>query len=118
MTDSAFVTFRDFLRQERTAEEVAAGLIRAVEAGLQPAFVHLRLDHGLGVASAIPPEDPLVGYALRHGAATAVAAVDVASPVLDELRAIGAELVVPLVSQGTLVGLVVLGPGGTDGGYG
>src|SRR5262249_1324928 len=30
----------------------------------------------------------------------------------------GAELVVPLVSQGTLVGLVVLGPGGTDGGYG
>src|SRR5262249_54117672 len=118
MTDFAFAAFRDFLRQERTAEEIAAALIRAVERELRPAFVQLRLDHGIGAASAIPPEDPLVGHALRHAGSVAVAAVDVASPVLDEWRVIGAELVVPLVSQGTLVGVMVLGPGGAAGGYG
>jgi serine phosphatase RsbU (regulator of sigma subunit)/anti-sigma regulatory factor (Ser/Thr protein kinase) len=118
MTDSAFAALRDFLRQERTAEEIAAALIRTVEGELQPAFVHLRLKHGIGAAPSIPPEDPLVGHALRHAGAVEVAAVDLASPVLDEWRALGAALVVPLVSQGTLVGLMVIGPGRIGGGYG
>jgi serine phosphatase RsbU (regulator of sigma subunit)/anti-sigma regulatory factor (Ser/Thr protein kinase) len=118
MTDSAFVAFRDYLRQEHTAEEIAAALLRTVEACLQPSFVELRLDHGLGAAPPIAPEDPLVGYALRHGGTLAVATADVASPVLDEWRGMGAELVVPLVSQGALVGLMVLGPGGGSDGYG
>lgn len=113
MSDEALPAFRDFLRQEHSAEEIAAALIRAVETNLQPAFVLLRLDHGSGETPGVPPEDPLVGYALRHGGAISVGAIDLFSPALEEVRATGAELVVPLVSLGTQVGLLVLGPRGS-----
>lgn len=117
MTDSALVAFRTRLRHELTAEEIADSLTRTVETRLQPAFMHLRLDQEAGGAPDIALDDPLVGYALRHGEATPVATLDIPSPTLDQLRAMGAELIVPLISQGTLVGLLVLGPRGADGGY-
>src|SRR5688572_17260935 len=102
MTDSVLIAFRNRLRDEQTAEEIAASLTEAVETRLRPSFVQPRLDHGLASAPAFPPEDPLVSHALRHGEAMPVVAIDVASPLLDEWRALNAEVIVPLVSQGTL----------------
>jgi serine phosphatase RsbU (regulator of sigma subunit)/anti-sigma regulatory factor (Ser/Thr protein kinase) len=109
MSDSALITFRNCLREEHTAEEIVASLSEAVETRLRPSFVQLRLDHALAGSPGFSPEDPLVSYALRHGEAMPIATIDVVSPLLDELRSLNAEVIVPLVSQGTLAGLIALG---------
>src|SRR5918911_643365 len=56
------------------------------------------------------PNDPLLTY--FHGVAEAVDLdkVDVQGPALQTLKAAGIQLVVPLVSQGELIGLLGLGP--------
>jgi hypothetical protein len=58
----------------------------------------------------IAPNDPLVAYFLSSPAATEVDKINLDSPALRELRAAGTMLVVPLVSQGELIGLLNLGP--------
>jgi serine phosphatase RsbU (regulator of sigma subunit)/anti-sigma regulatory factor (Ser/Thr protein kinase) len=57
----------------------------------------------------IPPNDPLLAYLQSAGGAVAIDALEMASPALDALRAAGVRLVVPLVSQGELIGALNLG---------
>lgn len=61
-------------------------------------------------APELAPDDPLIAYLRRSPGATAISDIDVDSPALSALRASGATLVVPLVSQGELIGLLNLGP--------
>jgi serine phosphatase RsbU (regulator of sigma subunit)/anti-sigma regulatory factor (Ser/Thr protein kinase) len=66
--------------------------------------------------AAIPPEvdiapnDPLVGYFQAARGTVDLAGLDLDSPALAKLQAAGIRLVVPLVSQGELIGLLNLGP--------
>jgi hypothetical protein len=85
--ESALVAFRDSLREERTAEEIAAGLTRAIETALAPAFVELQLERGIGAAPPIAADDPLVGYALRQGGLLPAGEAAITSPALTEARA-------------------------------
>jgi serine phosphatase RsbU (regulator of sigma subunit)/anti-sigma regulatory factor (Ser/Thr protein kinase) len=117
MTDPILTAFRNRLREEQTAEEIAASLTQAIETRLHPSFVQLRLDHGLASSPGFAADDPLVTHALRHSEAMPVVAIDVASPLLDEVRTTGADLIVPLISQGTLAGLIALGMCGEGGNY-
>jgi serine phosphatase RsbU (regulator of sigma subunit)/anti-sigma regulatory factor (Ser/Thr protein kinase) len=65
----------------------------------------------------IAPNDPIIAY--FHGAPGAVDldTLELDSPALEELRATGVKLVVPLVSQGELIGLLNLGPRLSDQAY-
>ncbi len=58
----------------------------------------------------ISPNDPLLAYLQGAAGAVPLDGLDLESPALDALRAAGVRLVVPLVSQGELVGLLNLGP--------
>ena len=58
----------------------------------------------------IAANDPLVAYFESTSGAVDVEALELESPALDALRAAGVKLVVPLVSQGELIGLLNLGP--------
>jgi serine phosphatase RsbU (regulator of sigma subunit) len=54
--------------------------------------------------------DPLLVYVASAGGAVDLDGLELASPGLDALREAGVRLVVPLVSQGELIGLLNLGP--------
>ncbi|HUS17702.1 MAG TPA: hypothetical protein VM536_22125, partial [Chloroflexia bacterium] len=58
----------------------------------------------------IAPDDPLVAYFLSAPGVADVSKLTFASPALNGLRAADITLVVPLISQGELVGLLNLGP--------
>ncbi len=58
----------------------------------------------------IPVNDPLFAYLQSAGGAVDLAQLDLSSPALDELRAAGIALIVPLVSSGELIGTLNLGP--------
>jgi serine phosphatase RsbU (regulator of sigma subunit)/anti-sigma regulatory factor (Ser/Thr protein kinase) len=66
--------------------------------------------HGDPWAFDIARDDPLLAYFQATSMATDVAALDLDSPARTALLAAGVRLVVPLVSQGELVGLLNLGP--------
>ena len=58
----------------------------------------------------IAPNDPLVMYLLSAPGPVALDGLQLDSPALRDLRAAGVKLVVPLVSQGELIGTFNLGP--------
>ena len=58
----------------------------------------------------IAPNDPLLAYFSSAHSTVDLDTLDLDSPALEALRAEGTRLVVPLVSQGELIGLLRLGP--------
>jgi serine phosphatase RsbU (regulator of sigma subunit)/anti-sigma regulatory factor (Ser/Thr protein kinase) len=58
----------------------------------------------------IAPNDPLLAYLQSASEAVDVDSLELDSPALRELKAAGVKLVVPLVSQGELIGVLNLGP--------
>ena len=58
----------------------------------------------------IAPNDPLVAYFQTTSGAVDVASLEIDSPAAHQLKESGVKLVVPLVSQGELIGLLNLGP--------
>jgi len=65
----------------------------------------------------ITPNDPIVAYFQSAPGAVDLDGLELDSPALEELRAAGVKLAVPLVSQGELVGLLNLGPRLSDQDY-
>jgi serine phosphatase RsbU (regulator of sigma subunit)/anti-sigma regulatory factor (Ser/Thr protein kinase) len=65
----------------------------------------------------IAPNDPIVAYFQSAPGAVDIESLELDSPALDELRTAGVKLVVPLVSQGELIGLLNLGPRLSDQAY-
>src|SRR5919197_59010 len=57
----------------------------------------------------ITPSDPIIGYFEQAAGAVDIEALDLESPAKDALIAAGMKLVVPLISQGELIGLLNLG---------
>ncbi len=58
----------------------------------------------------IAPNDPLVAYLQSAAAAVDVDQLELDSPALRTMKANGVQMLVPLVSQGELIGLLCLGP--------
>jgi len=58
----------------------------------------------------IAPDDPLVAHFQSATGAVDIDSLELESPALEALRAAGMKLVVPLVSQGELLGVLNLGP--------
>ncbi|HZR43305.1 MAG TPA: PP2C family protein-serine/threonine phosphatase [Ktedonobacteraceae bacterium] len=61
-------------------------------------------------------DDPLLAYTLRHSGIVEIDRLHLDSPILLEMKDRGAELLLPLTSQGELVGLLLLGPHLSGGG--
>jgi serine phosphatase RsbU (regulator of sigma subunit) len=61
--------------------------------------------------------DPLVGYLLSAASAVDITGLQLQSPALQALQSAGVVLVVPLISSGSLVGLLSLGPRRSERGY-
>jgi serine phosphatase RsbU (regulator of sigma subunit) len=61
--------------------------------------------------------DPLVGYLLSAASAVDITTLQLQSPALAALQEAGVVLVVPLISSGSLVGLLSLGPRRSERGY-
>ena len=63
-----------------------------------------------GVAIDIPETDPLFAYLQSAPGPVDLGRLELSSPALDQLRQAGVALVVPLVTQGELIGTLNLGP--------
>jgi serine phosphatase RsbU (regulator of sigma subunit) len=61
--------------------------------------------------------DPLVGYLLSAASAVDIMSLQLESPALASLKQAGVVLVVPLISSGSLVGMLSLGPRRSERGY-
>src|SRR6202035_845983 len=61
--------------------------------------------------------DPLIGYLLSAASAVDITVLQLQSPALKALQEAGVVLVVPLISSGSLVGLLSLGPRRSERGY-
>jgi serine phosphatase RsbU (regulator of sigma subunit) len=90
-------------RGRRPAEAAPSGLVSPPEDG-QPGFE-------------LAPDDPLRAFLLEQAGAVDITGLDLASPALAALREARVELVVPLISSGTLIGLLNLGPRLSERGY-
>jgi serine phosphatase RsbU (regulator of sigma subunit)/anti-sigma regulatory factor (Ser/Thr protein kinase) len=88
---------RRIRRGEREADPEVAGVVQA-EPAAEPPPVE------------IAPNDPIIGYFQNAAGAVDVESLELESPALEALRAAGVKLVVPLVSQGELIGVLNLGP--------
>lgn len=69
------------------------------------------------LAPTIAPNDPIIGYLQSATGAVDLAHLDLDSPALEQLRAQGVALVVPLITSGELVGLLNVGPRLSEQGY-
>jgi len=102
---------------ERAGRPRVRGLLRrrspAGTAGEAPAPKVVPTAIDLNLAA----NDPLVGYLLSAAGAVDITSLRLASPALKELQAAGVVLVVPLISSGSLVGLLSLGPRMSERGY-
>jgi serine phosphatase RsbU (regulator of sigma subunit)/anti-sigma regulatory factor (Ser/Thr protein kinase) len=58
----------------------------------------------------IADDDPLLAYMTQAGGAVDLNTVTIQSPAIKELREAGVVLIVPLITQGELLGLLTLGP--------
>src|SRR3954466_14056627 len=96
MTGSLTKTFRRRLR--RTPAEERAVEAAPASAGDESAPID------------IAPNDPLLVYLQSASGAVDIEALELDSPALEELKAAGVKLAVPLVSQGELIGVLNLGP--------
>jgi serine phosphatase RsbU (regulator of sigma subunit)/anti-sigma regulatory factor (Ser/Thr protein kinase) len=94
-------SLRRIVSRGRTAPAVAASVHEPVPARA-PAATPVPVD--------IAPNDPIIPYFQSAAGAVDIEALELESPALDALRATGVKLVVPLVTQGELIGLLNLGP--------
>src|ERR687895_1434828 len=58
----------------------------------------------------IAPDDPIIGHFQSATGAVDVDSLELDSPAVTELKEAGIKLVIPLISQGELIGLLNLGP--------
>ena len=77
---------------------------------VKPRFGANELQYEENSTFEIAPNDPIVAYFMRTSGAVEVDLLQFDSPALKNLKGQGVKLVVPLVSQGELVGLLALGP--------
>jgi GAF domain-containing protein len=86
---------RGFLRRRRTEQVTGASERSTAQSDRSPVE--------------IAPDDPLLAHLLTVSEAVDLDELELDSPALRELRATGVQMVVPLVSQGELIGALNLG---------
>ena len=93
------------------------GRLRRRAAGTDPLVAPPTAEVVTGPDVELAPNDPLLQYLLSHAQAVDITGLQLDSPGLAALRAAGAVLVIPLISSGSLVGLLSLGARRSERGY-
>jgi serine phosphatase RsbU (regulator of sigma subunit) len=115
----ALETFTGSLREVIDPTQLREGTLAVVQEMMQPAIVTLwvRLSQRQQEAGnpALPTcqvadDDPLLAYLLAHPGTLEVEGLQLASQTLQTLDSQGVEILLPLVSQGELLGLLILWP--------
>ena len=104
-------------REERTGRPRVRGLLHRRSQAETPGEAPAPQVVPTGIDLDLAANDPLVGYLLSAAGAVDITNLRLASPALKALQAAGVVLVVPLISSGSLVGLLSLGPRMSERGY-
>ena len=99
------------------AGRVRGWLRRTPSAAVVPAAATAPSMVAAGPDLDLASNDPLVGYLLSAASAVDITGLRLQSPALQALQEAGVVLVVPLISSGSLVGLLSLGPRRSERGY-
>jgi len=110
--------FTSTLREEIDLDQLRERFLTVVQQTMQPYSVSLwvRISHEQQEQSSaveeimVSGDDPLIAYVLSHPGALEIDRLQLDSPVLQDLRLHAAEIILPLASQGELIGLLILGP--------
>jgi len=116
----AVEAFTSTLREEIDLDQLRGRFLTVIEQTMQPYSVslwvrttmHQQEQPGSTERSefTVAGNDPIIVYALSHPGAMEVDRLQLDSPVLQQLKTDAVEIALPLVSQGELIGLLVLGP--------
>ncbi len=114
----AIVTFTATLREEIDLGQLRERFLDVLQQTLQPYTLSLwvRTPHARqGQIDApevvmVDDNDPLISFLLNHSGALEIEQLQLASPLLQDFQRRGTEIVLPLASQGGLLGLLCLGP--------
>src|SRR5688500_826240 len=117
MVTTPIHSFSSRVREAVDIPAIVAELERAVLDAVGPRFAGIWADPVITTAwpsgpelPTFDPEDPAVAHALRHPSSWPLDDITIDSPAVDFVRVGGARVIVPLVSLGVFVGLLVLGP--------
>ncbi len=114
----AVESFTATLRDEIDLDQLREQFLAVIQQILQPYFVTLWVrvideqpDATIGQQEVVVADnDALLAYVQSHSGALELGRLSIDSPVLQDLRQRGTELLLPLASQGELVGVLLLGP--------
>ena len=109
-------SFSNRVREAADISAIVAELERAVLEAIGPKFAGIWADPVITTTwtggpdlPTFDPEDPAVAHALHHPGSWLLNEITIDSPAVDFVRVAGVQVIVPLVSLGVFVGLLVLG---------
>lgn len=110
--------FTSTLREEIDLDQLRERFIAVIQETMQPYSLSLwirasyeqQITPGSPEEISIAADDPLIAHTLRHPGALEVDHLQLNSPLLQDLKLHTADILLPLASQGELVGLLILGP--------
>jgi serine phosphatase RsbU (regulator of sigma subunit) len=116
--EKAIEAFTATLREEIDLDQLRERFLMVIQKIMQPYSVSfwIRTIHSEPEPSGsteeimVADDDPLIAYVLRHPGTLGIDRLHLDSPALQKLSLRAAELLLPLASQGELLGLLVLGP--------
>jgi serine phosphatase RsbU (regulator of sigma subunit) len=114
----AIEAFTATLREEIDLDQLLERFLTVIQQIMQPYSVSLwtRASNKQQEQSVskeeimVADDDPLISYVLSHPATLEIDRLQLDSPVLQDMKLRAAEMIVPLASQGELLGLLILGP--------
>lgn len=114
----AIEAFTATLREEIDLDQLQERFLSVIERTLRPYFIILWVQTNdeqqePGDATreiSIADDDPFIAWALNHPGTLEVDRLHLDSPTLQDMKDQGAEVLLPLTSQGELLGLLILGP--------
>ena len=117
-TGKAIEAFTATLREEIDLDQLRERFLTVIQRTMQPYFISLWIrtlgkqqePSGSPEEISVADADPLIGYILSHPGVLEIDRLQLDSPILQDLKLRAAEMILPLASQGELIGLLILGP--------
>jgi serine phosphatase RsbU (regulator of sigma subunit) len=114
----AIEAFTATLREEIDLDQLRERFLTVIQQTMQPYSVSLwtrasneqQEQSGSKEEIMVADDDPLIAYVLSHPATLEIDRLHLDSPVLQDIKLRAAEMILPLASQGELLGLLILGP--------
>ncbi len=114
----AIEAFTATLREEIDLDQLRERFLTVIQQIMQPYSISLwtrasneqQVQSGSKEEIMVADDDPLILYVLSHPGTLEIDRLQLDSPVLQDMKLRAADMLVPLASQGELLGLLILGP--------